>query len=312
MENSPLVSIIVITYNSAKFVLETLESAKNQTYQNIELIITDDGSKDDTVDICRKWIDANKERFLRADLLTVKKNTGTSSNCNRGLKASKGKWIKLIAGDDILEENSIKRYLKYVLENPNSKAIFGLSLFFNHIEGKNNVFEIRPAIHHINFFHLDAKSQLKKFTSTGAHHLEAPAFFIEKNLLKSLGGYDENYPLFEDYPLYLTILEKGYKLHLVNKNCVYKRFYEGSVFNKIKKSKTIITPFELDAAKFNLFRKSKYTNVFKQLDFLIVYYLFKAIIYFGNKGWLFEILYKKRWMLSPNSLVNGIKVKFSK
>ena len=62
-EGNPLVSIIVITYNSSKYVLETLESAKAQTYQNIELIVTDDCSNDNTVEICRKWIEENKERF---------------------------------------------------------------------------------------------------------------------------------------------------------------------------------------------------------------------------------------------------------
>jgi glycosyltransferase involved in cell wall biosynthesis len=51
-ERSPLVSIVVITYNSAKFVLETLESAKSQTYQNVELIISDDGSSDNSFQIC--------------------------------------------------------------------------------------------------------------------------------------------------------------------------------------------------------------------------------------------------------------------
>ncbi len=51
-----LVSIVVITYNSAKFILETLESSKAQTYKNIELIISDDCSTDNTVEICQQWI----------------------------------------------------------------------------------------------------------------------------------------------------------------------------------------------------------------------------------------------------------------
>ena len=59
----PLVSIIVITYNSSKYVLETLESAKAQTYENIELIISDDGSTDDTIKICKNWLEKNQDRF---------------------------------------------------------------------------------------------------------------------------------------------------------------------------------------------------------------------------------------------------------
>ena len=86
MEN-PLVSIIVITYNSSKYVLETLESAKAQTYQNIELIISDDGSQDETVELCEKWLAENKDRFIDSQIITVEKNTGIPANCNRGVKA---------------------------------------------------------------------------------------------------------------------------------------------------------------------------------------------------------------------------------
>mgnify|MGYP000958323009 FL=1 len=69
--NNPLVSIIVVTYNSSLFVRETLESAKRQSYNNIELIITDDASTDDTVKVCREWIANNKNRFVRVELKTV-------------------------------------------------------------------------------------------------------------------------------------------------------------------------------------------------------------------------------------------------
>src|ERR1035437_2293826 len=90
----PLVSIIVITYNSSKFVLETLESAKAQTYRNIELIVTDDNSTDETVDICKKWIDENAVQFVRATLVLSKSNTGIPANINRGVNLAKGFWIK--------------------------------------------------------------------------------------------------------------------------------------------------------------------------------------------------------------------------
>src|SRR5438309_3687253 len=98
-QDIPLVSVIVLTYNSAITVLETLESIKQQTFRNIELIITDDCSKDNTVEICSNWLNSNKGIFVRVIILEVDKNTGTSANCNRGLKASTGQWIKFIAGD---------------------------------------------------------------------------------------------------------------------------------------------------------------------------------------------------------------------
>lgn len=58
--NNPLVSIQVVTYNAAKTILETLESIKAQTYPPIELIISDDCSRDNTVEICREWVMDNR------------------------------------------------------------------------------------------------------------------------------------------------------------------------------------------------------------------------------------------------------------
>jgi len=73
-----LVSLVVVTYNSACFVAEALESVRVQTWNEIELIITDDNSSDDTVEVCRQWLNANSSRFIRTELLTSEVNTGVS------------------------------------------------------------------------------------------------------------------------------------------------------------------------------------------------------------------------------------------
>jgi alpha-1,3-rhamnosyltransferase len=123
---SILVSVPVVTYNAASFVEETLESIFNQTYGNIELVISDDCSKDNTIEIVQKWCEEErvKERFTAIKIVTVPKNTGVSANCNRAISASKGEWIKFIAGDDILLPTCIEDNLNFVRENTN--ANFGL------------------------------------------------------------------------------------------------------------------------------------------------------------------------------------------
>src|SRR3954453_22702927 len=113
----PFVSIIILTYNSAKFVIETLQSAEKQTYRNIELIISDDGSKAKTIEICNEWMLKNQDRFLRIELLTVQLNTGIPANCNRGVKAAQGEWVKIIAGDDILHPKCIELNNNFIIYN---------------------------------------------------------------------------------------------------------------------------------------------------------------------------------------------------
>ena len=110
-KENQLVSVVLITYNSSSYVLDTLESVKNQTWDNIELIVSDDGSTDDTITICSSWIAENQNRFYKVVLITVAENTGIPSNCNRGLRATQGEWLKIISGDDILLNSCISQYL---------------------------------------------------------------------------------------------------------------------------------------------------------------------------------------------------------
>ena len=144
LTTEPTVSIIVITYNSSKYVTETLESAKAQTYLNIELIISDDCSTDNTVEISEKWINENHSRFIKAQLIRAEKNTGIPANCNRGVKASSGKWIKIIAGDDILLENCIADNIQYILQNSYALVVLSKVQSFKDSYQEKNIIAILP------------------------------------------------------------------------------------------------------------------------------------------------------------------------
>ncbi len=77
---SPLVTIVVLCYNSSNTIIETLESIYNQTYQNIELIISDDFSLDESVLIAQNWLSEKNSRFVDSHTLTSHKNEGISAN----------------------------------------------------------------------------------------------------------------------------------------------------------------------------------------------------------------------------------------
>lgn len=114
IDDNPLVSVVVITYKSANTILETLESFKQQTYKNIELIVSDDCSPDNTVEVVEEWIKNNSSYFVTVQLLKNSQNIGPSGNLNRGIKAATGEWIKSLAGDDTVTPDAIAKYVEYL------------------------------------------------------------------------------------------------------------------------------------------------------------------------------------------------------
>lgn len=226
MNSNPLVSIIVITYNSSKYVLETLESAKNQTYQNIELIISDDASKDDTVNICREWLKIYKDRFVRTKLITASKNSGIPANCNKGVKASKGEWIKLFAGDDLIEKDMIFIYMNFLKNN--NKNYFICSDYFLINEKSELIGSIN--LNGTKYFNQcdNAEDQFKIALRVSGTVPPLTAFF-SRLMYDSIGGYDERYSLLEDYPFFLKLNESGYYAVLINENLASYRKSSASV-----------------------------------------------------------------------------------
>ena len=227
MENSPLVSIAVITYNSSKYVLETLESIKAQTYQNLELIVSDDCSTDNTVALCKDWIHSNQSRFVRTVLLESPVNTGVSGNGNRARNACNGEWIKGIAGDDLLMPHCIKTYIEYVERYPGTFFIFSRIKPFGVDEETIRVFETQ--VFDYSFFALSAKQQHDSLVYKGTC-IPAPTFFYNSQRMKYLGvRNDERIPMLEDGPKWINITEKGDKLDFIDDYLVKYRLSPNSL-----------------------------------------------------------------------------------
>lgn len=216
----PLVSVTVITYNSSKTVLETLDSIKAQTYQNIELIVSDDCSTDNTVELCRNWIEQNKERFVRTELLTVEKNTGVAGNCNRAGVACRGEWGKGIAGDDILMPNCIGDCMDYVIEHPDTIYLFGKQKAFGASEERCKEID---AVFDYTFFNLTKEQQLHRLVFDG-NCVPATTLFYNRMADQKVGiKNDERIPLLEDWPKWINLLRAGVKLHFIDKVLVKYR-----------------------------------------------------------------------------------------
>ena len=222
MVDDILISCTVASYNSSKTVLETLESIKAQTYRNIELIVSDDCSTDNTVELCRDWMEKNKDRFVRTELITVEKNTGVCENGNRAWRACRGVWQKGLAADDILLPNCVEDFVGFVCEHPDSMWVSSyVRTYLETFEEKNcnkrNYVIYRP------FFDLPVEEQLKLYAIR--NYLVAPSLFFKVDLKRELGGYNTNY-VYEDYPFYLKALEHGYKCYFMDKETVCYRIHQ--------------------------------------------------------------------------------------
>lgn len=99
-KNDELISIIVPVYNAEKYLDRCVKSILSQTYPNIEIILVNDGSKDNSEAICKKWVKKDK----RVTLIN-KENGGASSARNLGIEKAKGKFVQFVDADDFIEEN---------------------------------------------------------------------------------------------------------------------------------------------------------------------------------------------------------------
>ena len=114
MLNLPLVSFIVTSYNYEKFILKTLESIKNQSYKNIEIIIVDDLSEDNSVNVIKKFIEENQD--LPITLVENSENIGQLGSILKGLKLAKGQFVSFIDSDDVLMEDFAKVHIQVHLQ----------------------------------------------------------------------------------------------------------------------------------------------------------------------------------------------------
>lgn len=232
--NHPLVSIAVTTYNSSLYVIETLESIFKQTYNNLELIVSDDASSDETLDIVKVWVGQLhvKKRFQRIEIITVPKNTGVSANCNRCIASAKSDWVKFIAGDDILLPYCIEDNMAFVVQYPEAKIIFSQVKVYQDAFLDQNYLKTTPQVFPDNLMQdgLTAKDQFRLLLECDRIHY-TPSYFFNKHTLAQVGNYDEGNRLVEDYPMWLKLTKGGIRLYYFHKPTVGYRIHRNALNN---------------------------------------------------------------------------------
>ena len=297
--NKEPVAVCVITYNSSGTVLETLDSILHQCYgpENIELIIADDYSSDNTVEVVESWLSAFGHCFYRAHFIKHKKNGGPPKNINSTWKACQSEWIKSLAGDDILFEHSIDNYIQFKNDHPEAECIFGRMVTFT--KDKN---QVKPVVGRswTKFFTLGIDDQYQ-YMLTNAFNI-APASFLNRKTLAKVGFCDEKYHLCEDIPLWLKLLKQGDSPFYCVNNVTVKYRIGDSISHQTDRFVNLTFKKEVeqiynDHIYPNLTTKDKwliYDRKLELMSFYIIYYVLK-----NSTGFLSSLVYNLFSLLRP-------------
>jgi glycosyltransferase involved in cell wall biosynthesis len=199
----PLVSIGVPYYNSQKYILDTLKSVKNQTYKNIELLLINDCSPDNSQSIVENWLDVHRGRVNNVIHIANAKNNGLAYSCKKLEKAAQGEFFSKLDSDDIILPGKIAQQVEFLSARPDIAMVYSNAEL---IDENGNL------LREDYFTKQDFSTVINKVGPSGRvfqqlleeDFIPNPSVLIRKNILDSAGGYDES--LFnEDWDLWLRI-----------------------------------------------------------------------------------------------------------
>lgn len=255
-----LVSVIIPAYNHGSYIENCLDSIINQTYKNVELIIINDGSIDDTNKKIIKYEDRLNNRFEKY-IYVDKENEGICKTLNLGLSISQGKYIIPFASDDVMYSQRISKQVAYMEEHNQYGMIYtdGYNvesiyyLYENHKYDVNMLFSSK-----MDF----SEGDLFNFMLDNVFLMPTPTVCIKRECYDKVGFYDENI-LCEDPDMFIRI-SKYFQIGCIKEPLVLHRLHG----NNNGKKNTIIAPsLKSMIAKY---QKSDLLNEFEKEKFLLL------------------------------------------
>jgi len=285
MNAVPLVTIIAVCYNQEKWVEETLNSIKKQTYPNIQLVVADDGSKDNSKQIIRDWLTQN---MPDATFINHPVNLGLTKNLNSALPLIKGEYFQAFGCDDIMVSTKIEDQVALLEKNESFDIVYN-DMFV--IDGKG---KLDPESYY-------EKNKYKKPLSGNIYSdlvdrfiISAPSVLLRTTVLHELKGYNEDL-IYEDHDFFLRAARNHNYLYTPDKTVLYRmsgeslstqphffQFYKNTFliyyqnFDGRKDYKPIFTK------KLLFYAKNLYSEKFKYISSFCL----KAFLKTGNKEFL--------------------------
>lgn len=182
-----LVTVITITYNSAKTIKDTLQSVASQTYSNIEHIIIDAQSTDETLKIVNQFPHIKK--------IISEPDNGIYNAMNKGIKLATGDIISILNSDDVFENNSVLENVVTSFKNSDALIVYGNLYYVNRTDITKVVRLWRTSAYKQNAFQY-------------GWHPPHPALFVKRNVYEKYGLFDESLAISADFELMLRFIER--------------------------------------------------------------------------------------------------------
>ncbi|MBA2846975.1 glycosyltransferase involved in cell wall biosynthesis [Methanococcus maripaludis] len=199
MNKNPLVSVVTVVYNGETTIKYTIESVLNQTYNNIEYIIIDGNSTDNTLKIIKEYGEKFKENGIVYKWISEPDN-GIYNAMNKGINLTKGELIGIINSDDWYELNAVELVVKEYLKDKD----------FDVFHGNINIIKNEVVLRTLNpktDYHTLWKDMI----------LFHPTCFVTKNVYSKIGVFDENYIISSDYDFILRCYINNFRFYYIDK-----------------------------------------------------------------------------------------------
>jgi|GEM_PF-1730762 len=283
-----MVSVLVIAYNHKGFILDCLKSIEHQSYENIELIINDDCSKDGTFELAKDWCEQHRDRFTNCICVQNTNNLGLVKNCNSAIGRANGDYIKLIASDDMLLPKAIEAMAEYLDVNEQVQLACSNAVLVSeetiYGELENPGFEV--------FYKKKPNFEKNVFDNLFLYnYILAPTVMVRKSTYLQYGLYDEN-GKFEDWEYWLRVTSAGGQIGYIDQLLVAYRVMDASMSH-----------FEMGSNGEN-----KYRDFLKEQVRVLMQYKTKtsnSLDFFYNKALLYAVS-----MNYPNALLEILETKF--
>ena len=206
MNNIPKITIVTPSYNQGEFIERTIQSVLNQNYPNIEYIICDGGSTDNTIEILNKY-------SSQISWWCSEKDNGQTDAINKGMKRATGDIVCWINSDDVLLPNSLDYVGNFFRENTDIDFIMGISL---EIDKYDNICKKTHTI------------LTKWMALRGAYNINQQGMFWRRTVFERIGYLDATYHACMDAEFTIRIIENSIKYKVVNKALGAIRVYQGT------------------------------------------------------------------------------------